>query len=203
MPTTAGRFVDRGLVDEAAQLQLRNEVTLLLQRMGEGDEGAATDVFAAIYDALRAQARAAMRSQPRNHTLQPTALANEAFLKLVQQDVDWTSRAHFLGVAAKAMRSILVDHAKTKSRRKRKATGRQVQLDGLVIAFEDRSFELLALDEALVRLAARHERAARVVELRFFGGLEFREVAHLIGMPIRTIERDWVFARAWLHAELS
>lgn len=172
--------------------------------MGE-DRGeiARDDVFRAVYSMLRTEAKAAMRGQRASHTLQPTALANEAFLKLAQQaSTQWTSRAHFLGVAARAMRSILVDHARTKSRAKRKATGTRVKLDATLAEFETRSFDLVVLDEALEKLAKTHERAARIVELRFFGGLRFEEIAEILGVPLRSIEREWQLARAWLHAEL-
>jgi RNA polymerase sigma factor (TIGR02999 family) len=179
------------------------DITRLLRRMGKGDRGASDEVFAAVYKILRAQARVAMRGQAKNHTLQPTALANEAFLKLAQQAVPWESRTHLLSVSAQAMRCILVDHARTKSRRKRKTSGQKIELDEVLVAFEDRSFDLIELDDALRRLTQLHARASRVVELRFFGGLKWREISNVIGAPIRTVERDWEFARAWLHAEMS
>lgn len=175
---------------------------MLLRRMGSGDARATTDLFALVYGTLRAQARSAMRGQPRSHTLQPTALANEAFLKLVSQEVAWEGRSHFLCVAARAMRSVLVDHARTKTRRKRKAVGRRIDLDEHVAAFEERSARLQDLEEALQRLARLDPRASRIVEMRFFGGMQFREIAQALDVPTRTIERDWAYARAWLHGEL-
>ncbi len=174
--------------------------------VGPGEERPAAvsgQLFTTLYDTLRAQARAAMRGQPRSHTLQPTALVNEVFIKLANQGAEWHSRAHFLSVAARAMRAILVDHARNKTRQKRKAAGRRVELDGLLVAFEERSLRLLELDAALGRLAELDDRAARIVELRFFGGLAGPDIAEVMGVPLRTVERDWMYARAWLHAELS
>jgi RNA polymerase sigma-70 factor (ECF subfamily) len=181
---------------------LPEDFTVLLRRMGSGDAHATTDLFTLVYGTLRAQARSAMRGQPRSHTLQPTALANEVFLKLANQRVAWEGRSHFLCVAAQAMRSVLVDHAKGKGRRKRKAAGRRINLDEHVAAFESRSAHLLDLDEALQRLAQDDPRASQIVEMRFFGGMQFREIAEKLDVPQRTVERDWTYARTWLHAEL-
>ena len=203
MPTRPVRDADLLRIAGPAAFVVRGQLTRLLFRMGEGRDAAGDEVFTAVYDLLRAQARSAMRKQDRTHTLQPTDLANAAFLKLVKRKSDWNSRAHFLAMAAHAMRSILVDHARTKRRRKRKSTGRAVELDQLLVSFEDHAINVLAVDEAMRRLAVKHERASRVVELRFFGGLEFEDIAELMDVRVRTIERDWNFARAWLHAELS
>jgi RNA polymerase sigma factor (TIGR02999 family) len=180
----------------------RDDITLLLRRMRDGEGDASKRLFEAVYDALRWQARGAMRGRRNGNTLQPTALAHEAFLKLVDCEKDWESRAHFLGTAARIMRHILVDHARTRSRQKRTATGRRVDLDDVVVSFEDRALNLVGLDTALRRLAKKHSRAARVVELRFFGGLEWRDVAESVGEQLRTVERDWTYAKTWLQAEL-
>jgi RNA polymerase sigma factor (TIGR02999 family) len=186
----------------AKSVDLPDDFTVLLRRMGSGDSRATTDLFTAVYGTLRVQARRAMRGQRRSHTLQPTALANEAFLKLVKQESAWEGRAHFLCVAAHAMRSILVDHARNKSRRKRKALGARVDIDESLAVFEDRSARIEDLVAALDRLAAHHRRASKVVEMRFFGGMKLQAVSEALGVPLRTIERDWCYARAWLHNEL-
>ena len=145
-----------------------------------------------------------LRRERQNHTLQPTALVNEAFLKLVEQrNVRWQNRAHFFGIAAQAMRRILVDHARTHGRVKRGGAAPQVTLDEAMIAAESRSIDLLALDEALERLTALDERQARVVELKFFGGLSVEEAAEVLNISPATIKREWSMAKAWLHAQLS
>jgi RNA polymerase sigma factor (TIGR02999 family) len=161
------------------------------------------ELFASLYETLRGLARIAMRPQSSAHTLQPTALVNEAFLKLMRRRKGWTSRAHFLSTAAVAMRCILVDHARTRSRIKRHARGHRISLDAAMLSFKRRQIDVLALDDALRRLAEHDPRAARVVELRCFGGLPVRDVSEILDVPVRTVERDWHWARIWLHAELS
>jgi RNA polymerase sigma factor (TIGR02999 family) len=170
--------------------------------MGEGDAAAAADLYRAVYSALRVEAQAAMRRQRRDHTLQPTALVNEAVIKLVQNNTNWESRTHFLAVAAVAMRNILVDYARTRNRRKRTAGGRRLDLEPHLVAFEDRAMDIRELDAALKRLAKDDPRATRVVELRFFGGMKPRAIAKELGVTARTVERDWAYARARLHREL-
>jgi RNA polymerase sigma-70 factor (ECF subfamily) len=128
---------------------------------------------------------------------------NEVFLKLVRPGAAPEDRAHFLAVAASAMRCVLVDRVRTRLRLKRSAAGRRVELDDLVLSFEERSVGLIDLDEALHRLAADSPRAARIVDMRFFGGLDFPDIARILGVNLRTAERDWRYARAWLHAELA
>jgi RNA polymerase sigma factor (TIGR02999 family) len=189
--------------DLSEPIKLRGDITLLLHRMGEGDGRAADELFSAVYADLRRRAKGVMRNRSRGNTLQPTALVHEAFLKLVEYETDWKSRAHFLGVAAKAMQRILVDHARSRSRRKRRTAGRKIELDDLVVAFEERAIDLERLDAAMKRLATRKPRAAEVVRLRFFGGLQWREIAEVVGAQKRAVERDWEYARAWLHAELT
>lgn len=183
------------------------DITLLLRRMDEGDPSAADALFTSLYDALRAQARAAVgprsRSGSRSSTIQPTDLVNEVYMKLVRQRTTPVDRSHFFAVAAHAMRSILVDHVKSRGRRKRRATGRRVELQDLAVEFEERAVDLLDLDAALRRLAEHSERSAQIVELRFFAGLDLPAIARTLGVHVRTVKRDWQYARAWLHAELA
>ena len=181
-----------------------HDVTRLLDDLSAGKEHALDELLPLVYRELRRRAASYLRRERQNHTLQPTALVNEAFLKLVEQrNVRWQNRAHFFGVAAQAMRRILVDHARTHGRIKRGGAGPQVTLDEAMIAAESRSIDLLALDEALERLSALDERQARVVELRFFGGLSVEETAEVLHISPATIKREWSMAKAWLHAQLS
>jgi RNA polymerase sigma factor (TIGR02999 family) len=186
--------------------QQRVELTRVFLRAIEGQGVSSAEAFATVYDALRDQARAAMQEMERSHSLQPTDLAHAAFLKLARQDRGWPGRERFLATSSRAMRSILVDHAKRRSRLKRTATGTKADLDkihALLVAFDERVTDILAVDDALSRLQVRHPRAAQVVELRFFGGLEVVEIASSMKIPVRTVERDWEFAKAWLHARLA
>jgi RNA polymerase sigma factor (TIGR02999 family) len=179
-------------------------ITLLLRRASGGDPAAEERVYALLYKRLRGMAREYMRGQPRGHTLQSTALVHEAWLRLAGPGpVPFADRAHFLASASRAMRSILIDHARGRLRGKRAGTRRRVPLDGVLVAFEERAVDILALDEALRALDRMDPRAALVVELRFFGGMTFPEVSGRLGIPRRTIERDWEHARAWLHRALS
>jgi RNA polymerase sigma-70 factor, ECF subfamily len=180
------------------------ETTKLLNALSANDRSAAKPLFALVYDELHALARAYFRRQHRSHTLQPTALVNEAFLRLVDQTcVEWNSRAHFLAVAAQAMRQILIDHARGRIRTKRGGRLCRVAMDEAATPLTDSNLELLSLDEALQKLAALDERQSRIVELRFFGGMTVDEVAHVLGVSKSTVESEWRMARAWLHRELS
>lgn len=145
-----------------------------------------------------------LRSQPASHTLQTDGLVNEVYLRLAGcRNTTWQNRSHFLAVAARAMRSILVDHGRRKSRKKRQADGHEVPLDSVYASYTERAIDLLQLDEALGRLAATDARAARIVEMRFFGGMTLPEVARALDTSLRTVERDWEHARLWLHRELT
>ena len=179
------------------------EITALLERMTAGDTEAEGRLFDLIYRELHAEARHQMNHQAPGHTLRTTALVHEAYLRLARlEDVRWDNRRHFLGVAAKAMRSALVDHARKRSRQKRGSGRPPRPLDQVVVAYEERSTDLLALDAALKRLGEGDPEAARVVELRFFGGLAMPQVARVLSIPLRRAERLWSFARAWLGREL-
>lgn len=179
-------------------------ITLLLQRMSAGDESAREKVFQAIHAELHRRARGLLGARSRDHSLQASALVNETYLKLVQHEgVQWESRKHFFCVAAKAMRSVLVDHARGKARRKRVPLEDDSSFSSLVDRFEERATDLLALDRALEALAREDDQAARVVELRFFAGLTAAETARVLDLSVRTVDRDWEFARAWLRDRMS
>jgi RNA polymerase sigma-70 factor, ECF subfamily len=185
-------------------MQAPEQVTALLNRMRGGDLEAREHLFAVVYDQLRALAGQYLGRTSEPHTLQPTALVNEAYLRLFADvGASYEGRAHFLGVAARAMRSVLVDHARSRGARKRGDGQRALPLDQVVVAFEDKSTDLIALDEALAKLASVSQTAARVVELRFFGGLTNAETARVIEVSESTVEREWVTARAWLYRSLA
>jgi RNA polymerase sigma-70 factor (ECF subfamily) len=180
------------------------DITELLEHLSAGKEHALDDLLPLVYGELRRQAARYLRRERQNHTLQPTALVNEAFIKLVdQRNVRWQNRAHFFGVAAQAMRRIVIDHARTKQRIKRGGVQQAVTLDENLIAVDAKLVDVLALDEVLTRLAAVDERQARVVELRFFGGLSVEETAEVMDISPATVKREWSMAKAWLYNELS
>ena len=160
------------------------------------------ELLAELYAELRRRAGNVMRGQPAEHTLQPTALVHEAYLKLCGDDSGWEDRRHFLAAASQAMRHGLVDHARGRTRQKRTPPGEKVPLDRILVTYEDRALDLLALDEALTRLAEADGDMAKAVELRFFGGLSMEETAKVLEMPKRSLERRWKATRAWLHAEV-
>ncbi|HTW77910.1 MAG TPA: ECF-type sigma factor [Terracidiphilus sp.] len=178
------------------------EVTLLLRAMHDGDPGAADRLLPLIYTELHRVARAHMRRERPDHTLQPTALIHEAYLRLVGEDVEWNSRAHFIGVAAHVMRQVLVDYARAHQAERRAGGLRRVAMrDDLAIS-PNRLDEVLSLDEALGRLASAHARRARIVELRYFGGLSVEEIADIVGVAPRSVKRDWALARIALARDL-
>jgi RNA polymerase sigma factor (TIGR02999 family) len=157
------------------------------------------------YAELHRQAHRFLRKERRGHTLQTTALVHEAYLKLInQKDVAWESRSHFFAVAATMMRRILIDYAKTKHRIRRGGVNSDLPLENaLTISVSETDFDLLALDEALNRLAEKEEKLAKIVELRFFSGLDVIETAEVLGISESTVKRDWAMAKAWLHRELT
>ncbi|MDZ4797852.1 MAG: sigma-70 family RNA polymerase sigma factor [Bryobacteraceae bacterium] len=180
-----------------------DEITDLLQRVAQGDELAKSSLVSSIYRELRVIAASYLRNERPNHTLQPTALVNEAYLRLTQRESPFTSRTHFFSVAAQVMRHILVDYARQRSAGKRGAGIPCISLDaGLEIA-ADQCTLVSDLDEALTRLALIAPRQARVVELRFFAGMSEVEIAEVLGVNERTVKRDWAAARAWLYGVLE
>jgi RNA polymerase sigma-70 factor, ECF subfamily len=185
-------------------MSAEGEITSLLLQMKEGDRRAESRLAALVYSDLRRVARKLMSRERPDHTLQPTALVNEAYLRLLaQDDRDWNNRVHFFSVAAQCMRRILVDHARSRSAEKRRGNLAKVDLENACLAMNDRSDEILALDQALDRLAALDPRQSRIVELRFFAGLSEDEIASVMGVSIRTVKREWSFAKAWLKRELG
>lgn len=180
------------------------DVTLLLSALTRGDEDAASKLIPVVYDELRRLAGSYMRRERVDHTLQATALVHEAYMKLVEQrSVNWQSRAHFFGVAAQLMRRILIDHARGHSRQKRGGEQQKVSLDEALIFSEQQAAELLAVDDSLNQLAKTDPRQAKVVEMRFFGGLSVEEAAEVLGVSPKTVKRDWSVAKAWLYADLK
>ena len=180
-----------------------HDVTRLLIDLQRGKDGAADELVPLVYSELHDLAVHYMRGERGDHTLQPTALVHEAYLRLVdQRNSSWQNRSHFFGIAAQAMRRILVDHARRKRAGKREG-GERVTLDASVAESQERSVDLIALDDALNKLAALDPRQARVVELRFFGGLDIEQTAESIGISPATVKRDWTFARAFLQREMD
>ena len=180
-----------------------HEVTRLLHELQEGKTDAGDLLIRLVYEELHAIAERYMRRERGDHTLQPTLLVDEAYLRLVdQRNVSWQSRAHFFAIAAQAMRRILVDHARRRNAARRQG-GERVSLRADVAVPAAAPLDLIALDGALCRLAALDPRQAQVVELRFFGGLDVLQTAEALGVSSATVKRDWAFAKAWLHRELS
>jgi RNA polymerase sigma-70 factor (ECF subfamily) len=180
------------------------DVTLLLAAVSAGDRGAVDKLLPIVYDELRKHAGFMMRRERVGHTLQPTALVHEAFLRLVQQDrVQWTGRAHFFAVASNLMRRILVDHARTRLAEKRGGGADRISIEeGLGLSVGSDA-DVLAVDRALERLAELDPRQAEIVTLRFFGGLSVEEVATVLNMSKRAVEAEWTMIKAWLRRELS
>ncbi len=180
-----------------------HQITLLLIDWSEGDENALEQLMPLVYEELRRMARNYMRRQPSGHTFQTTELIHEAYLKIAGgEEKRWQNRAHFFGVAAKAMRHILVDYARSKSRGKRGGWQDRITLVEEMAVSNSRSEEIVALDEALNHLATLDERKVQVVEMKFFGGLTFEEIAGVLRVSLVTVKRDWQFAQTWLLREL-
>ena len=179
-------------------------ITELLVGYGRGDKEALDQLMPIVYDELRRQAARYLRREQAGNTLQTTALIHEAYVRLVDQlNVQWQNRAHFFGIAAQLMRRILVDHARAKKRVKRGGSDVRVSLGDATVAVKGQDLDVVALDEALGRLAEIDEQQSRVVELRFFSGLTVEETAEVMGISKATVKRDWSMAKAWLHRELS
>jgi len=180
------------------------EVTRLLADWRGGDHSALDKLMLLIYDELRVLARRYMKRERGGHTLQTTALVNEAYLRLLgQQEADWQNRAHFFAVAAWVMRHLLVDHARSRRYARRGGSALRITLDEAVAASPEASVDLLALNEALSRLNAMDERMCRIVELRYFSGLSVEETAEVLGVSAITVKREWLKAKAWLYRELN
>jgi RNA polymerase sigma factor (TIGR02999 family) len=180
------------------------EVTRLLAELRAGNQQARSELVALVYPELRRVAARYMRAERHDHTLQATALVHEAYLRLLKkQDASWQNRAHFLGVAATTMRSILIDYARARVADKRGANQPKLSLEESLVFDEGRSGQLLALDEALEKLAEFAPRESQVVELRYFGGLSVEETAEVLQVSPRTVELDWRRAKNWLHSQIK
>jgi RNA polymerase sigma factor (TIGR02999 family) len=193
------------MVLEAEPLEsTSHEVTQLLQSWSHGNRQAMADLLPLVYDELRRLAASYMRFESPGHTLQATALVHEAYMKLIQQrEVNWKSRAHFFGIAAQMIRRILVDHIRATRAQKRGSGFVALSLDEALGVSEKKSWEIIALDDALKTLAHMDPQQAKIVELRFFAGLSIEETATVVGISPATVKRDWVTAKAWLFRELS
>lgn len=181
-------------------------ITEYLRRAASGDAQAAEAVFTVLYDELRTMANRAMQGEPNDHTLQPTALVHEAFMRLIQGEglEQVANRFAFFAIASRTMRNVLVDHARKRNAIKRQPRMPRVPLDDVIAAFEQlEQIELLALDEALEELQRRDDRLHQIVMLSFFGGLSHREIADHFGLSLSTIEKDWRYARCWLLNRLD
>jgi RNA polymerase sigma-70 factor (ECF subfamily) len=180
-----------------------HRVTQLLQQWSHGDDAALEKLTPLVYEELRRLAHHYMEGERPNHTLQTTALVNEAYLRLADQtSPNWQSRAHFFAVAARGMRRILVNYARSNRAQKRGGGAARIELDEAVILSPEQSIEIVDLHEALERLGTLDSRKAQVVELKYFGGLNHDEIAEVMKISAVTVRRDWVFAKAWLHKEL-
>jgi RNA polymerase sigma-70 factor (ECF subfamily) len=181
-----------------------HDVTVLLKRVNAGDESAPGKLLELVYADLRHLAGAYMRGERANHTLQATALVHEAYLRLVDwQNVSWENRAQFFAVAAQVMRRVLVDHARGKNAAKREGSQQRLALDEAVSFSNEKDFDLLTLEDALNSLEKLDPRQAKIVELRFFGGLSMEEAAHVMKISPTTVKREWTIAKAWFQRELQ
>jgi RNA polymerase sigma-70 factor, ECF subfamily len=181
-----------------------SSITALLLELSEGKQEAEARLLPQVYSELRRLAARYMRQERGNHTLQPTALVHEAYLRLVQQpQAPWQGRAHFFATASHLMRHILVDYARARQAGKRGGMRHQVTLDEAILPANERSIDVLALHEAIETLSGLDARQGRIVELHFFGGLTFDEIAEVLGCSVRTVKGEWSMARAWLKKQLS
>jgi RNA polymerase sigma factor (TIGR02999 family) len=179
-------------------------LTQLLVAWGGGDQSALEELMPLVYGELRRLAHSHMRRERPNHSLQTSALVNEAYVRLVDQtNVQWQNRAHFFGIAARLMRQILVDYARRQGYGKRGGKAHRVVLEDVMIASEDRAADVIALDDALKTLAELDPRQSQIVELRFFGGLSINETAEVLKVSPGTVMKDWTFAKAWLRRALT
>jgi RNA polymerase sigma-70 factor, ECF subfamily len=179
------------------------QATLLLKAMKNGDESAAEKLLPLVYNELHRLAKSYMQRERSDHTLQPTALINEAYLRLAGESVDWQSRQHFIGVAANVMRRLLVDHARAHNADMRAGGLQRVELKDELMISSERSNEVLALHDALTILERENPRQAKVVELRYFGGFSVEEIADLLKVSPRSVKRDWSVARLWLFKQME
>lgn len=194
----------QGMMDSPAPKPGKAEITQLLVRAGQGDAQATDELFPIVYDELRSIAAKFLQNEGRAQTLQATALVHEAYIRLVSPEhTEWEGRAHFFGAAARAIRRILIDHARHRGRLKRGGAANRIPLDEALTVTADPEVDFIGLDEALTKLSSIDEQKARVVELRFFAGLTVEQTALALGVSQSTVARDWQFARVWLSRELE
>jgi len=179
------------------------EITRLLQQARQGQRGATDKLMLIVYDQLKRLAESYLRSEQSGHTLAATALVHEAYLRLAGSEVDWKDRVHFFAVAARQMRYILVDHAKARHSFKRGSGGERIPVEDVTLAYEDKPVDVIAVDEALARLAEFDHRKSEIVELLYFGGLTLEETGEAVGASIATVQRELKIAKAWLHNQLK
>jgi RNA polymerase sigma factor (TIGR02999 family) len=185
-------------------VQMPSEITRILQEWNEGETGARNELLRVVYDELKRQARLLMSRERNGHTLQPTALVHEAFLRIeASSGIVWQDRRHFYGIASRLMRQILVDHARRKTSGKRGSRVVHFSIDDIDLSVDDRAGSLVAINDALDRLAEIDPKQAEIVEMRFFGGLTIAEIAETLGVSERTVAREWQTARLWLFREFS
>jgi len=181
-----------------------NEITAQLKQWKYGDVASKDELMSQIYNELREIAAQYLRKERAHHTLQPTALANEAYLRLVKiDDIEWKDRTHFFAVSAKIIRHVLIDYARARSTQKRRGSYQPLELEDALELSISPETDLLALDEALKQLAEFDPRQSKIVELRFFGGLTIEETARVIGMSPASVKREWVIAKSWLYRKLQ
>ncbi|MEL7448365.1 MAG: ECF-type sigma factor [Pseudomonadota bacterium] len=180
-----------------------SHVTRLLEAVNAGSAEAQAELMEHIYDELRSLARSKMSAERQGHTLQPTVLVNEVYLRLAGSGVPWQNRAHFFGAAAEAMRRILIEHARKRAAQKRGGDAVRVTFSEISVAAEDTNVDLLALDAALAELDDAHPRLGKLVRLRYFAGASIQQTAQLLEISPATAKRDWVYARAWLYERMS
>jgi RNA polymerase sigma factor (TIGR02999 family) len=185
--------------------QAPNEITQMLIELTDGNQEVVNQILPHIYDELKRLASSYLRRERVNHTLQPTALVHEAYMKLIDQKrVHWQNRAHFFGIAAQVMRRILMDHARKHQADKRGGEAEKLPIEEeILVVSHEKSAELIALDDALQTLASMDEQKAKIVELRYFGGLSIEETAEVMGVSVPTINRQWRMAKAWLYSQIA
>jgi RNA polymerase sigma factor (TIGR02999 family) len=181
----------------------QDDISRLLDDVNAGDSAAFESLIALVYDELRRMAASLMHGQVNGRTLQPTALVNEAYLRLVHGENKWDNKAHFFGAAARAMRQVLIAEARRRSSQKRAGDAKRVTFRDLEIGIEEPEVDVLALEEAMTALAGVDERFTRIMELRYFAGCDLEEIAQLTGKSLATVKRDWTYARAWLFDRMT